>query len=245
MKFRASLFLKQNHPVHPLHSCLILLSLLISLCLHHSRAAESQSAPPINAAPPEAILSEFKSKWEAVKDYTCKMDTTVTKGKVTQRNVIAYAFKRPNLWRNEVLEGKDEGGAAALGRNGKVRAHGGGVLSVIKVTMDPEDKRLLDLRGARADEADFGSMVRLFEKRGEDWNTKRLPDETLRGRPCFVIERSGKPNADGETRQVLYFDTQTMMLRASKLYEGSRIVDDTYYDEVKLNANLDDSYFVL
>lgn len=207
-------------------------------------AADAPPAPIAADAAPEDILRAFDSRWAALKDYSCSLDTKVRRGEKETHDVLDYAFKKPALWKSRVVKGADEGSTVARGADGKIRARAGGALGIIAITMKEDDARLKDPRGATLNEADWGFIARQFQKRrGAGWTFERLPDERIRGVDCAIVQAAGKADAMGETREALAFDKATLALKARRLWEGEAQVDDTVYDRVKLDQGLTDEFF--
>lgn len=210
----------------------------------HTLAADPAAGPIQPEATPEQILAAFDARWAALKDYSCKLDTKVRRGEKSTHDILEYSWKRPGLWRSHVLKGADEGSTVAKGADGKIRAKAGGVLSIITVTMKEDDARLKDVRGATLGQADWGFMVGQFAKRrAQGWAFTRLPDETIAGVECAVIQATGKADAMGETREAFAFEKANLAVRARRLFEGETQVDDTVYADAKLDPGLGDETF--
>lgn len=218
---------------------LFALALGVALAGPRSPGAAESAAPLPEDATPEQVLDGFQTFWKNLKDYGCTMDTKVARGAKETISVLTFTWKRPGLFKSKVIKGDDEGSWVWREADMKIRAKAGGALSLIKITMKDDDPRLADVRGARLQDGDWGSMVGGFLKRGDQgWTFTRLPDETLKGTPCFVIQAEGKPDKMGETREVFYFAKADLSVRSRRLWEGAAQVDLTFYDDVKTNQGL-------
>lgn len=206
--------------------------------------ASSADSPLDDASPPERVLAAFDERWAATKDYSCRLDTVVRKGDVEERSVLEFQFKAPNLFASRVAEGKDVGAWVWRGRDGRIRAKKEGALSLIKITMEPDDPRLADCRGARLQDADWGSLIAPFKRRAEaGWTFSRPPDEVFLGAECHVVRAEGPPDERGETREEFRFRKGSFAVLSRTLWEGDRVVDDTKYTEIRINRGLSDEDF--
>lgn len=202
-------------------------------------AAAKPAGALLDDASPEAILDAFEARWKALKDCAFTMDTTVRRGTKEDRSTLRFGFRHPALFYSHVLGGRDEGTWVWRGADGRIRARKDGVLSLIKITMEPDDPRLADVRGARLQDADWGAMVRGFRRRAKaGWTFRRAPDAPIRGADCFVVEATGPADAMGETREAFHFEKANLNVRARGLWEGDRQVDDTLYYDAEIDRGL-------
>ncbi len=94
--------------------------------------------------------------------------------------------------------------------------------------------------------ADDKQVTNWREDMKEWYNLKLLPDETVDGKPCYVIEMTPKksPTAAAEYRTVQYYQKDTCVVVKAVSYGADRKpVSTTTYSEIKINPKLDKSRF--
>lgn len=218
---------------------------VLAACSIFALALAAAQAPALKPdASPEEIMKAFESMWAELKDYSCTLDTKVQRGAKASHDILQYSFKKPMLWRSKVLEGADKGSSVARGPEGKIRANAGGVLGLVTVTMGEEDDRLKDPRGASLVHAHWGGQLALFRHWADlGWRYERLADEEIQGEPCYVLRAQGKPDAAGSYCMIMWFEKKTLAIRASKIWDGEILADDTVYRDVKIDQGLGDDAF--
>ncbi|RIK66856.1 MAG: hypothetical protein DCC66_12495 [Planctomycetota bacterium] len=94
--------------------------------------------------------------------------------------------------------------------------------------------------------ADEKQMTNWREDMKEWYNLKLLPDETVDGKPCYVIEMTPKkaPAAAAEYRTVQYYQKDTGVVVKAVSYGADRKpVSTTTYSDIKINPKLDKGRF--
>lgn len=94
--------------------------------------------------------------------------------------------------------------------------------------------------------ADDKQVTSWREDMKEWYNLKLLPDETVDGKPCYVIEMTPKksPAAAAEYRTVQYYQKDTCVVVKAVSYGADRKpVSTTTYSDIKINPKLDKGRF--
>jgi len=195
---------------------------------------------------PTAILQSVIQKWKSIQDYHCKMQSNNRLGDKTDKKKIEFWFKRKHQVRMQVLDGEKKGSALTRNDEGRIKGKKGGLLGVIAVTLDENDKRIFNLRGRKFYRADWGSVIAETVQRVKSgWRLRRLGDETFNGVPCFVLEATGKEPGSKVTRDMIWVDQTNHLVLRRKQYEGKTLVNEVAWWDIELNSNLDDDLFTL
>jgi len=191
---------------------------------------------------PQEIVTNMDNVFSRVNDYTCIADAHYKKGALKEDKVYKIYFKRPGLMRIEVLEG-DPGAVAVLREDGKVRGHKGGWLSWIKLTVDLDHPLATTIRGHRMNQSHFGYMIGVMKKILVSEEARVIGEGEVEGQNVYVMEVvHEKPRGD-LTRELIYVDKETWLLKKILGYEGRREVVNVTYRDIVLNPGLKDELF--
>ncbi len=201
--------------------------------------AEEKEAP---LPSPLEIVKNMDEVFSRVNDYICIADAHYKKGWAEEDKVYKIYFKRPELVRVEVLEG-DPGAVAVLRKDGKVTGHKGGLLSWIKLTVNIDHPLATTIRGNRMNQGHFGYMIKMMKKILASEEAHVLGEEEIDGQKVYVMEiLHEKPRKD-LTRELIYVDKNTWLLKKILGYEGRREVVNVTYRDIVLNPGLKDELF--
>jgi len=194
----------------------------------------------------EEILDLATRRWEAIEDYRCTTVVFLRDGDETDEKVLDVVFKRPSLYRNTVIEGDNLGAVVILNSEGVIHGKHGGALSLLVLTLKPDDKRLQGLRGRRFFETAWGIEIQeIRDAIAEGWQLSRLPDEELDGSACYVIAVSGETAESDLTDRQLWIDQQTHLLRRLVDSGSDTLLRDAKFVNVELNVDPGDEMFRL
>ena len=186
----------------------------------------------------EDVLSRWKRSFDKISTYRCKCIYRSEFDGVIEERVYNYYFKKPKLIRMEITSGKDKGSVAVY-KDGKVRAHKGGILSFIVLTFDVRDKMVCDRRGKGMDTTDWGYVIEEMERASKAGRMKVWRGK-LEGKEVYVME------ADlGETSDRIYLSADTLIPLRREGLERGKVVSYEIYKDVELNVPLDDKLFKL
>lgn len=109
---------------------------------------------------PDSLFKMVEQRLVGINDYTCTLRSYERKNSKEQSRVYEYRYLKPGWVWMKIIEGDNKGAVVGYNPNTrKVRAHKGGILSLIKITTTPEDNRVKSLRGHRIDQSDFLSVL--------------------------------------------------------------------------------------
>lgn len=149
----------------------------------------------------EAFINQMHKAAESLSDYSLVYETRIFKKGSTLVETGNLFFKKPKLMRVEETGEYSKGSVAVIGKDGKARAHSGGITSFITVTMDPEDKQLNSPNGDRMEDSDFASLARILKERLKGGARSRVTEKPVAvagvPEPTYVVEvfLADKPNA--------------------------------------------------
>src|SRR5262249_23489218 len=127
---------------------------------------------------------------------------------------------------------------AVFNNKGKVRAKAGGVLGIITVTMEPNDKRLQDDDGSTFVQSHLGGTIKEIEQALQ--GSAAVVTEIDRGRKLWQlqIDREGK-------RDLILIDPTLMLPVEWLAVRHGRPSSKTEWKNLRVNIGLQDSLFQL
>ncbi len=126
----------------------------------------------------DSIIKKCKVKWESINTYTCTYESYQKKGKEEDKRTYFVEFKKPLWIRLKVLKGKDKGSEVMYNpEKNIVRGRKGGLLKGIVLTLKPDDKKVISLRGFRIYHAGIGEIYRRVMEYYEKGYPARLLEE--------------------------------------------------------------------
>ncbi len=180
-------------------ACLSVAFLLCSLALLPAWAKVykvenfNQSGPMLPAMKDgQALIAAMCADAQKLNDYSLVFETiTFKKGETISEKGNLF-FKKPKLMRLEEIGDYKKGSVAVLGKDGKVRAHAGGLIKFVTLTMEPSDKQLDAANGDRMEDSDFVSLSNVLRDRLKQGQLARVSDKAVAApgvsQPTLVLE---------------------------------------------------------
>lgn len=190
----------------------------------------------------EDILGLTWRRWEEIRDYRCTIESTNRLGSELQSNTLEVAYKRPGMYRHQVVKGPNQGTLLTVDRQGALRARPGGVLGILVVPMDRNDPRLRDGRGLPFFESDWGSEIRRWQQAltGKASLRRREDSGGDNGR-CWVLELQ----SSSDEIQQFWIDQTSRLPARIVTSRGGKLLRDARYLNIAINTDPDDAYFQL
>jgi len=168
-----------------------------------------------------SALSQFAAAWANVNDYTCQITTHETIGVAVQDRTYSYAFKKPHSAKSEITAGP--------GKGAKLVWTGGA-------------PRVMGLRGDTLDSVSFGAILALYES--DKGTISEGTADTIEGLIDTVTLTIANPAANKDvSKEVLYLSRSTHLPVRRVRYEGTIVVKQEDYIDLKTNTGLKDSDF--
>lgn len=209
------------------------------LLLSYNRIAASQEVD-------EGVRIFLNSLEDAIykmDTYRYIMTSENWKGKRHEKKTLRFQFKKPNLIRTDVLEGKKRGSTVILNKEDKVRGRNSWGL---RKTMKPTDKRLRSIRGSTFMQASLSDKLkRLKEHILERGCIAGVSEEEYTGRPAYRLHIDHQDEDDPVTAEDIWFDKETYVTLKNLKYEDDNKVADVTWKDFEINIPLDDSLFEL
>lgn len=213
--------------------------------LESETAAVDEEEPDVELTADE-ILGLAEERWGTIDDYHCTTVVFLGRGEETDNKVLDVVFKKPNLYRNTVVEGDNQGAVATINPEGVIHGKQGGLLSMIVLTLEPEDERLTGLRGRRFFETAWGvEYQEVRDAVAGGWELTRLEDQELDGDPCYVVAATGESEDTDMTQRQIWIDQETHLPRRLYEFAGDDVVRDAKFINVELNTNPGKETFTL
>lgn len=197
----------------------------------------------------ESIIKECEKKWESINAYICVYESYQKKGKEEDKRKYFVEFKKPLWIRLKVLEGKDKGSEALYNPEKKiVRGRKGGMLKGIVLTLSPDDKRVISLRGFRIYHAGIGEIYRrMFEYYKRGYPSKILGEFKENGFEGYKIEFEIKEPSEffGCSREIFWIRNDFIPYKCEQWDENNEYVLYSKFLEVNLNVKIEEERFKL
>jgi outer membrane lipoprotein-sorting protein len=198
-----------------------------------------ENVPPVEvlaSLPPEEVIGHAIERCEKLESYRCRLTIHLTRGDRVQDSEYVFFYKKPNLIRMEVKEGKDKGSTVILRKDGRIRARREGILSMFAVTLAPDDRRLYDLWDRFFCNADWVTVLRETRERLEDASAARV--ESVDGGRRILLNN----DAAGSLERTWLDGDQLVLLKKQARRENGDTLEVTWSD-IALNPALKEGLF--
>lgn len=190
----------------------------------------------------QELLLQLKKRFDAIKSYQCRMRLEgYEKGYQLQNQKFWY--KRPGYMRIEQT-GPFRKGAVVVIRpdDGTIRAHLGGLLSFLNVTLKPDDPRLFGVTNDVALTADYGSIIQSALQASPHVTHYNILRGSKDGKSIIILESY----VDKEINLYrLVIDSEWMLIIRLERYKGSKLISVISWKDVQLDIELSDEIFQL
>lgn len=216
--------------------CIILISL--SSSRHYADILNATTEVDKNII---TFLNNLEDAVNKMDTYRFVMESENWKGGEYDKKVTMFQFKKPNLMRTDVLDGKKKGSVVLLNKEGKIR---GKNPAGFKKTLKPTDKRLRNIRGYTFMNSSLSDKTeRLKEHILERGCKAALTEEEYMGRDTYHLHIEHKDIDDLVTDEDVWFDKEPYVVLKNLKYENGEKVTDVTWRDFEINIPLDDSLF--
>jgi len=191
------------------------------------------------------LIEKMVKEADSLKDYSLVFETITFKGKETINERGKLSFKKPKLMRLEEIGDYKKGSLAVLCKDGMVRAHAGGLIKFVTLTMRPDDKQLDAANGDKMEDSDLASLANLLARRIKEGNLSRA---TAKPVPCnlgngtaYVLELFHKSNPTVCLKRVYVDPVSHLPLRWDD-YDYKTPCTSKWFD-IRTNIGLSDDLF--
>lgn len=206
----------------------------------------NQAGPMLpNMKDGQALISAMCADAQKLNDYSLVFETiTFKKGETVSEKGNLY-FKKPKLMRLEEIGDYKKGSVAVLGKDGKVRAHAGGLIKFVTLTLDPSDKQLNAANGDRMEDSDFISLSNVLRDRLKQGQLARVSDRPVAtpgvGQLTMVLEifKASEPKV---VLKRVFVDPKTNLPVRWDDYDYKEPCSSTWKN-VKTNIGISDELF--
>jgi len=186
---------------------------------------------------PEEAVRKAIENFQNLQSCQYRIILHLTAGNAIQDSEYTFCYKKPNLIRMYVNEGKDRGSTVLLRKDGRIRGKAGGLLSLIALTLNDDDERLRDLWGRKFYKADWGTILEETEVTLKQATRSRV-EEAEGGNEIVVI-------AEGENgsfeKTWLSADGKTLFKKQARKENGDTL--DLRWTDVVLNPQFKEGFF--
>jgi outer membrane lipoprotein-sorting protein len=203
----------------------------------------------------DKLLERSIKSYEGVKDYTCLFHKReLVDGKLREEQNIILKFKKPEHFYLKWTKGRNKGIESIFVKgknNDKLIVHLGGLLSFIKLSIDPIGKLALKNNRHPIMEAGFGHIIHLVEKNylisrnDKDSFITYEGEKVLSGQKTLLI-KAVFPKGKGYYGHIIYvyFDKISFLPIGVTVYGWeNEFLEDYRFENIKLNVGLTEKDF--
>lgn len=228
-------------------------TLVAAACLLAAAVARGGALP--EAPPVGEALERGRASYARLSDYTAVLEREERiGGRLLRQGGIRIRFRKPFSVRMEWTEGGMRGTAALYerGKNGgKVLARKGGLLRFLRLSLAPDDPRILKENRHPITEIGIG---RILDVIGGEYDRSRRANEgewtvegggTVGGRETWTCQ-AVLPPGKGYYGRVLVFDLDRetfLPVRAAVYGDGGEMLEEYAYGELAVDVGLSDADF--
>jgi outer membrane lipoprotein-sorting protein len=193
-------------------------------------------------------LSALSVEWSNVRDYTVTIDSREFRDSRSQRQLLKYAYRRPDRARLEIVDGAQRGAIIVWRGNNSATAYRRG-LRLFSLHLAPRDERVTSLRGNGVLTPNFDGILACFADHRAQVSERRGPPVEGEPTTAIALARAGfacaidSPIDREVTRDVLYVSQKSGLPVLRERYVGARLVERWELHDLRLNPNLPDSAF--
>ena len=219
-----------------------ILSCLFLLCLTtlNYRSCLAEEALEVNENV-KIFLDDLESSVNGMDTYRFTVVSENWKDKKHSKKTLRFHFKKPNLMRTDVIEGRKKGSTVLLNKKGKIRGKNSWGF---KTTLKPTDKRLENIRGySFMNSSLLDKTSRLKSHILERGCNATVTEKEYMGKLAYHLHIDHDDLDDAVTDEDVWFDKKTLKILKNLKYECSKKVTDTTWLDLEINIPLDDNLF--
>jgi|AMFO01.1.fsa_nt_gi hypothetical protein len=185
---------------------------------------------------PTPVFQAWEDALGKIKNYECTLVSEVWKGDKKEYKVYEYHYVHPDFVKMKVIKGDSKGGEAFYDpTSGKVRARKTGLLSVVRLTLDPTDKKVTSIRGHKITETSFFYYFNKWKNYTTYANVYR--DTLDNGHVVLVAEGLKTEENYGAVKATLEFDPKTWLPVKLEEYDADgKLIHRVMYKDVRINT---------
>ena len=184
-----------------------------------------------------------------LKSYSFKYHMKAFKGSKVIDEQGNFYFKHPRLMRFEETGDFRKGSVAVLNKEGKIRAHMGGPLKFVVLTLSPESSQARSANNYPVIDSDLLSLSKYLEgmlKRGfKSRVTTQAMTYSVHPQPAFVLELYKEKNGTTITEKRIIVDKETNLPVEWQDYSDGKLYSISYWSNIRPNIELSDKLFDL
>ena len=203
------------------------------------------SQPPIEETP-QGLIGAFRSAWDSLRDYTCTVESYERLKDKEDFHRYEFRYLKPGWIWMKVIEGSNKGGQVSYNPfTKKVKGKKGGILGIIKLTLDPWDRRVTSIRGYRVDQSDWGTQLKRWEEYVNQYRIE-VSEDTLDGEPVYILHATGidPKKYDEAVEETLWLSKKLHLpLKLEAKNEKGVVFHRVRYRKVRINVGLKEEDF--
>lgn len=189
----------------------------------------------------KTIIDRSLRKVQALKSYWCVMELYGRKNGKKIR-IQRYLYKAPGDIRIQQIGHFMKGAVLVIRSNGKIRAQGGGLLSVFKVSLDKDSDLIRGVTGDSAVESDWSSILNKAKKMAPFVVKTAVEPLKTHSIPEYEIVTFLKNQPYDKVRLILRDDGPILLLER---FQNRKLTSRIVWKNVELNPEVSNADFEL
>jgi outer membrane lipoprotein-sorting protein len=176
-------------------------------------------------------------------DATFMLVNQVTSGDQQLDSKLRVWFRKPHFAKCEVVAGNGAGGIAVWRGGDMVLVRPPGLLSRFVLALHRDDPHVVDARGRSCGQTTLDNFATDFAANG---TLAESPGPNVDGAPTDVVTWTRDPgDTAGDSKRELLISRATHLPAELKSFAGERLVEDSFYRDIRLDTGLPFSTFDL
>jgi outer membrane lipoprotein-sorting protein len=203
----------------------------------------------------EQLIINMVAKFEAVADYTCRLDKRVKKNGILYEDLAIYVkYKKPKHYYFRWDQGSEKGREViyVAGKyNDKLVAHPGGFLQFMTFHLDPEGRLAMQRNRHSLQHSGMEKIIHLIESNYQRAREKGMDaiqyigEDRIEEKNVWIVEGSFPENQGFYAQRVIVSIDKTMALPVSvSIFDWSEVfVEEYVFRDLKINVGLNENDF--
>jgi outer membrane lipoprotein-sorting protein len=203
----------------------------------------------------EQLIDNMVQKFDAVSDYTCRLDKRVKKDGILYEDLAIYVkYKKPKHYYFRWDRGSEKGREVIFvaGKyNDKLVAHPGGILQFMTFHLDPEGRLAMQRNRHSLQHSGMEKIIYLIESNYQRAREKGLDaiqyigEDRIDGRDTWIVEGRFPANQDFYAHRVIVTIDKTMALPVMvSIFDWSEgLIEEYVFRDLKINIGFTENDF--
>lgn len=186
------------------------------------------------------FFTKLKRDISTIRTYRCSMRIESFEKNPSAVQDQLFWYKAPGFMRIQQRGPFRKGAVVVIRPDGTIRAHPGGVLSFVRVSLRPDDPRLVGVTGDSALTADYGSIVQAALDAEPTVRSASVRRDLRDGKPVLVVDSFCEGPV---TLYRLVVDATRPAILELERYQGSRLLSRVTWQDIVIDEDVPEDLF--